>query len=66
MQHLRSPPVARANLLVGKLCLLHQTKPGCAKKFPHNEAPSPKTVATQQQPRTVRHIWSERYQYRAV
>jgi hypothetical protein len=30
------PPVSRANLLVGKLRLLHQTRPGCAKEFPHN------------------------------
>src|SRR4051794_3566923 len=30
------PPVSRANLLVGKLLLLHQTRPGFAKEFPHN------------------------------
>ena len=30
------PPVPRANLLVGKLLLLHQTRPGFAKEFTHN------------------------------
>ena len=30
------PSVSRANLLVGKLQLLHQTQTGFAKQFPHN------------------------------
>ena len=29
------PPVSRANLLVGKLPLLHQTRTGFAKEFTH-------------------------------
>jgi len=30
------PPATRANLLVGKLLLLHQTRPRFAKEFTHN------------------------------
>ena len=41
-------PVPWANLLVGKLLLLQQSPPGCAKKFPHNRPKSEGFVAVLQ------------------
>jgi hypothetical protein len=38
------PPVPRANLLVGKLFLLHQTRTGFAKEFTHKRSERGKSL----------------------
>ena len=51
----RAPPVSRANLLVGKLGLLHQTPDPSAKEFTQNGPIRGVFVAPPQQTRGLRH-----------
>ena len=51
----RAPPVSRANLLVGKLGLLHQTPGSSAKEFTQNRRIPAIFVALPQQTTLVRY-----------
>ena len=51
----RAPPVSRANLLVGKLGLLHQTPALSAKEFTQIRLKRPVFVAPPQQTTALHH-----------